>query len=146
MSISWGKVIGGVAVVAGAVVAGIGLGGPTVAGWIGENAVGDAVKGAATSIGEYGGKAATAIAGEEAAKNISGGTVAAIAGGTLAAGGAALALLSGGSKKDDDRLARVEAELEAVKQVLVQMIQGAQQASETQMASVPHKPGGPERS
>lgn len=97
MSISWGKLIGGIAAITGIAVAGVGLGGASAASALDGTAldgVGDFLGKAGEKIIENAASAAKSIGIEADGK-----TVAAVAGGAAAAIGGAAMIFSG--KKDD---------------------------------------------
>jgi hypothetical protein len=109
MSVSWGKVLGGVAAVTGIAVAGVGLGGGSIAASLGDgSAIGHFFGDAATKIAENAESAAKAIGlSEEVIKSLGGGKgIAAIVGGMTALGGGAALAFSGNSQQQQPQNAQ----------------------------------------
>ena len=141
MSVSWGKVLAGIATVSGVAVAGVGLGGESLSGMFDAGTIKDGVDAATEAVVGAGESAAKTLGLDD---TVSGEAMAGIAGGAAALVGAGV-LASGKNKEQneskDERLARVENELAMIKNALLE----AMQQSEAQMAqgSLPPVPGRP---
>lgn len=150
MSISWGKVIGGVAAITGVAVAGIGVGGDSLAGVIGnDTVVGNFIDKAAETITSTAGEAAKAVGMSDATIASLGGNegIAAIVGGVAAvAGGAALAF--SGNKHTSHAQGSQDEQLENIISMLppeakAQLLEGLKMALGNQNPhGLPPIPGG----